>query len=165
MTYFSFTRRSSTLPLQTYVTRYFGNTLAHAGQASPRRRTPDGTSLPLPLLRYAHSPRGHSQLGLVPGATPGSVGPAEHTGGCPRKDVLANGPTVHITRCLHHSMGAPGKAGLYVLAASLPTLTLFRATSREGAFRRVRRPHLQPRGANPRPFNTFSAPRWVSPLL
>ena len=72
---------------------------------------------------------------------------------------------VHITRCLHHSMGAPGKAGLYVLAAYLPTLTLFRATSREGAFRRVRRPHLQPRGANPRPFNTFSAPRWVSPLL
>ena len=165
MTYFSFTHRSSTLPLQTYVTRYFGNTLARAGQVSPRRRTPDGTSLPLPLLWYAHSPRGHSQLGLVPGATPGSVGPAKHTRGHPRKNDLANGPTVHITRCLHHSMGAPGKAGLYVLAACLPTLTLFRATSREGAFRRVRRPHLQPRGANPRPFNTFSAPRWVSPLL
>ena len=165
MTYFSFTRRSSTLPLQTYVTRYFGNTLARAGQASPRRRTPDGTSLLLPLLRYAHSPRGHSQLELVPGATPGSVGPAKHTRGHPRKNDLTNGPTVHITRCLHHSMGTPGKAGLYVLAAYLPTLTLFRATSREGAFRRVRRPHLQPRGANPRPFNTFSAPRWVSPLL
>ena len=100
MTYFSFTRRSSTLPLQTYVTRCFGNTLAHAGQASPHRRTLDGTSLPLPLLQYAHSPRGHSQLGLVPGATPGSVGPAEHTGGRPRKDDLANGPTVRITRCL-----------------------------------------------------------------
>ena len=123
MTYFSFTRRSSTLPLQTYVTQCFGNTLAHAGQASPRRRTPDGTSLPLPLLRYAHSPRGHSQLGLVPGATPGSVGPAEHTGGRPRKDNLANGPTVHITRCLHHSMGAPGKAGLYVLVVYLPTFS------------------------------------------
>ena len=152
MTYFSFTRRSSTLPLQTYVTRYFGNTLAHAGQASPRRRTPDGTSLPLPLLRYAHSPRGHSQLGLVPGATPGSVGPAEHTGGRPRKDVLANGPTVHITRCLHHSMGAPGKAGLYVLAAYLPTLTLFRATSREGGIQAREETTPPAQGSKPQTF-------------
>ena len=96
MTYFAFTRRSSTLPLQTYVTRCFGNTLAHAGQASPRRRTPDGTSLPLPLLRYAPPPGGHSQLGLVPGATPGSVGPAEHTGGRPRKDVVEGEALLHM---------------------------------------------------------------------
>ncbi len=77
----------------------------------------------VPLLRYAHSHRGHSQLGLVLWATVGSRGPTKHTGGRPRKDDLAGSIAVHTTRCQHNSMCAPTKAGPYVLAACLHTLT------------------------------------------